>query len=212
MDRIGLRHVTEGKLRSMQADYLQQSHADVTNDTWMRGHIDQLLTLSHTQWFVDFSQSIIAPREPKHLRLRRYTEKEIEELQRTWKRIDRCLLEFRPEESFGMDAAKQQYWLIAAVAARSSAAGTTTNEIFTPPRHLLTLSHRSLAASSTAANASAAANACPPNEVNQRNLGLGLTILASSLHLDVVPSGITSYMYYIATQQIIDKTAASSIF
>ena len=114
-------------------------------------------------------------------------------------------------EPFGMDTAKQQYWLNASVAARSSAAVTTTNEIFTPPRRLLTLSHRSLAASSTPANASAAANARPPNEVNQRNLGLGPTILTSSLHLDVDPSGITCYMYYIATQQIIDETAASSI-
>ena len=51
---------------------------------------------------------------------------------------DRCLLKIRPEELFWMDTAKQRYWFNAAVAARSAAAGTTTNEIFTPPRRLLT--------------------------------------------------------------------------
>jgi len=54
LDRIGWRHVTEGKvsiaLREMQADYLRRTRTQVKIDRWMKGFIDKLLTLSHTQW------------------------------------------------------------------------------------------------------------------------------------------------------------------
>ena len=47
---------------------MRQYHTNITIDTWMRSLVDQLLTLSHTNGYVEISRSIIAPREPKHSR------------------------------------------------------------------------------------------------------------------------------------------------
>lgn len=173
LDKIGWRHVTEGKLsmalRSMQADYLRQSHTDVTIDNWMRGLIDQLLTLSHTQWLCRNLTKHHRTKGAKALATKEDIRKEIElQLDMGADSLpaeSRCLLEISPHELFGMDTSKQQYWLNAVVAARSAAAYTTTTQTQLPRRPLTlcqtALPQRSLAASSTPVTASAPSNERP---------------------------------------------------
>ena len=53
-DHIGWRHFTEGKiaapLKTLQALWLQTQPTRMTIDTWMRGLIEKLLALTHSQW------------------------------------------------------------------------------------------------------------------------------------------------------------------
>jgi hypothetical protein len=129
LDRIGWRHVTEGKLsfalRSMQENYLRHLHTDITIDSWMRGLIDQLLTLSHSQWLCRNLTKHHHTKGAKALDAKEEIRKEIElQLDMGADGLpdeSRCLLEICPEDLFGMDTTRQQYWLNAAVAARSSA-------------------------------------------------------------------------------------------
>eukprot|EP00984_Skeletonema_dohrnii_P014641 scaffold6164_cov89-Skeletonema_dohrnii-CCMP3373.AAC.6 len=103
----------------MQEDYIRKHHTDVTIDTWMGGHIDQLLMLFHIQWLCRNLTKHHRTKGAKAL-ARRYTER----YRRTTADMgaDNCLLEIRPEGLFGMDTAKHQHWLNAAVTARSAAA------------------------------------------------------------------------------------------
>ena len=53
-DKIGWRNFTEGKicerLRITQETYLLSCDTMITIDSWMRRFIDQLLSLTHSQW------------------------------------------------------------------------------------------------------------------------------------------------------------------
>ena len=53
-DNIGWRNFTEGKIgeriRLLQERHLIGSDTRITIDSWMKGFIDQLLSLTHSQW------------------------------------------------------------------------------------------------------------------------------------------------------------------
>ena len=136
LDRIGWRHVTEGKvsiaLREMQADYLRRTRTQMKIDRWMKGFLDKLLTLSHTQWLCRNLTKHHKTKGAKALAAEADIRREIEH--------SRCLLEISTDELFRMSTVKQQYWLNAAVAARAAAAEASTH-LDDPPSRPLVLKH-----------------------------------------------------------------------
>ncbi|KAK1748959.1 hypothetical protein QTG54_000898 [Skeletonema marinoi] len=129
IDRIGWRHFTEGKLptafRDMQRQHLLSHHKYLTIDVWMKGFIDQLLTLTHTQWLCRNLTKHHKTMGTKALATREEIQKEVEEQLRMGfsdlPSYARCLLEISPDNLFGLRTADQQYWLNAVRAARTAA-------------------------------------------------------------------------------------------
>eukprot|EP00985_Skeletonema_marinoi_P011466 scaffold5463_cov155-Skeletonema_marinoi.AAC.7 len=102
--RIGWRHFTEGKLpnalKHMQRQHLLSHHKYLTIDVWMKGFIDQLLTLTHTQWLCRNLTKHHKTMGTKALTAREEIQKEVEELLRMgFSELppdSRCLLEIAP--------------------------------------------------------------------------------------------------------------------
>ena len=110
-------------LRQMQEKYLQENRTDITIASWMKGLIDHLLRLSHTQWLCRNLTKHHKTKGAKALAAKADIRKEIE-LQLgmgsdSLPENSQCLLEISPEDLFGKPIASQQYWLNAAIAARS---------------------------------------------------------------------------------------------
>jgi len=148
LDRIGWRHVTEGKvsiaLREMQADYLRRTRTQMKIDRWMKGFLDKLLTLSHTQWLCRNLTKHHNTKGAKALAaeadIRREIEQQLAMGADSLPADSRCLLEISTDELFGMSTVKQQYWLNAAVAARAAAAEACSHSD-DPPSHPLVPKH-----------------------------------------------------------------------
>jgi hypothetical protein len=129
VDKIGWRHFTEGKLplslKLLQHQHLLSQHTQITIDIWMKGLIDQLLTLTHTQWICRNLTKHHKTMGTKALTARDEIQKEVEKQLSTGfsdlPSTSRCLLEISPEQLFGMGTSEKQYWLNAAEAARTSA-------------------------------------------------------------------------------------------
>ena len=129
VDKIGRRHFTEGKLplslKLLQHQNLLSQHTQITIDIWMKGLIDQLLTLTHTQWICRNLTKHHKTMGTKALTARDEIQKEVEkQLSMGFSDLpstSRCLLEISPEQLFGMGTSEKQYWLNAAEAARTAA-------------------------------------------------------------------------------------------
>ena len=120
--------LTEGKLpnafKHMQRQHLLSHHKYLTIDVWMKGFVDQLLTLTHTQWLCRNLTKHHKTMGTKALAVREEIQKEGEEQLHMGfselPRDSRCLLEIAPDNLFGVRTADQQYWLNAARAARTA--------------------------------------------------------------------------------------------
>ena len=129
LDKIGWQHVTEGKLsnklRAFQGAYLQTRALQITIDHWMRGLIDQLLTLSHTQWLCRNLTKHHKTKGAKALATKAELRQEIELLLDLGSdglpEHSKCLLEISPDELFALNTSNQQHWVNANNAARMAA-------------------------------------------------------------------------------------------
>ena len=129
LDRIGWRNVLEGKvsnaLLQMQQEHLVQTRSLLSIDSWTRGFLDKLLSLTHTQWICRNLTKHHRTKGTKALASREEILKEIEHqlcLGSDGLSHDaRCLLEIPAEELYGKPTSELQYWLNAAVASRQAA-------------------------------------------------------------------------------------------
>ena len=128
-DRIGWRNFTEGKiaerLRLEQESYLLGHETRMTIDTWMKGFIDQLLSLTHSQWIFRNITKHHSVNGTIQLEKRESVLKEIErQLEMGMGSLpeeSRCLLEIDTTNLYRGSSEDQQYWLFAIIAARQAA-------------------------------------------------------------------------------------------
>lgn len=129
LDRIGWRQVTEGKLslelREFQRRHLKQERSQLSIEQWMRGLIDKILTLTHTQWLCRNLTKHHKTKGAKALATKADIRQEIEvQLGLGADGLpehSRCLLEISPDQLFEMNPTAQQHWLNACAAARTAA-------------------------------------------------------------------------------------------
>ena len=140
LDRIGWRNVLEGKVSKeflqMQKEHLLKTQSFLTIDSWTRGFLDKLLSLTHTQWICRNLTKHHRTQGTKALASREEILKEIEHqlnLGSDGLSSDaRCLLEIPTDELNGKPTSELQYWLNAAVASRQ-AAGEESGGLLEPP-------------------------------------------------------------------------------
>ena len=128
-DRIGWRNFTEGKIaerfRLFQESHLLSQDTRMTIDSWMKGLIEQLLSLTHSQWIFRNITKHHSVNGTIQLEKRASVMKEIE------RQLDmgmgslpedsRCLLEIDTTILYRGSSEDQQYWLFAIIAARQAA-------------------------------------------------------------------------------------------
>ena len=128
-DLIGWRNFTEGKIaerfRLEQESYLLSQDTRMTIDSWMKGLIDQLLSLTHSQWIFRNITKHHSANGTIQLEKRESVMKEIE------RQLDmgmgslpeelRCLLKIDTTSLYKGSSQDQQYWLFAIIAARQAA-------------------------------------------------------------------------------------------
>ena len=127
-DQIGWRHLTEGKvaerLKEMQEAYLLGAPTRMLIDTWMKGFIEQLLNVTHSQWIYRNITKHHHTNGTIKLAARRDVLKEIEQqLDQGLNNIPpecRWLLEIDPDTIYTRRLEDQQHWLDAVNAARSA--------------------------------------------------------------------------------------------
>ena len=133
-DSIGWRNFTEGKvaesLRLAQERHLLSQDTRMTIDSWMKGLIDQLLALTHSQWIFRNITKHHSVNGTIQLEKRESVMKEIE------RQLDmgmgslpedsRCLLEIDTTMLHRGSSEDQQYWLFAIIAARLAAEAALT--------------------------------------------------------------------------------------
>ena len=125
-DAIGWKHLLEGKvsvrLRRLQEFFLIGCDTLLTIDDWMRGFINKLLEISHSQWIYRNLTKHHASQGTIALKAREDLMKEVErQLNMGLDYLppeSRCLLEIDPADLFCRTTEKVQYWLNATLAAR----------------------------------------------------------------------------------------------
>lgn len=148
-DRIGWRHFTEGKvslkLLQLQQAHLKQRLSSLTIESWTRGFLDQLLSLTHTQWICRNLTKHHRTKGTKVLASRDQIQKEIEHQLSLGTdglpEAARCLLEIPQETLFAKSTEQQQYWLNAAVASREAAGDPSGGLLEEPPPQAAQLRH-----------------------------------------------------------------------
>ena len=127
-DRIGWRHFTEGKiatpLKNLQALWLQTEPTRMTIDTWMRGLIEKLLALTHSQWIYRNITKHHHTNGTIKLEAKQDVMKEIErQLELGLNNLppeSKFLLEIDTTDLMSSEIESQQYWLFSIEAARAA--------------------------------------------------------------------------------------------
>ena len=167
LDRIGWRNFTEGKvstrLLQMQQEHLRGAWLRRTIASWTKGFLDQLLSISHTQWICRNLTKHHKTRGTQVLASRAQILREIEhQLSLGTDGLPenaRCLLEISQEDLFDKSTEQQQYWLNAAVASREAAGDFSGGLLDEDPP--LTTQSRNTAQVPAASTASSKRTACP---------------------------------------------------
>ena len=134
-DAIGWRNFTEGKLsksfRVIQQDHLEQQYTSVTVDSWLKGFVSKLLTMTHSQWIFRCimkhhrtkSTLVLARKEDPLKEIERQLDMGVDAiLDEDW-----WMLEVDVDQLKNTSLSEQQYWIHAVEAARQ--AGTRALEL-----------------------------------------------------------------------------------
>ena len=125
---IGWRNFTEGKICKrlclLQETHLLGCDTMSTIDSWMRGFLEQLLSLTHSQWIFRNITKHHSTNGTIQLDRRESILKEIERQLNlgvgSLPPESRCLLEIDTSELSSRKTEDQQYWLYAIIAARQA--------------------------------------------------------------------------------------------
>ena len=127
-NKIGYRHFTEGKVakefRAYQRRYLASAPCRLTADSWMKGFVSQLLSITHAQWIFRCitkhhhtnGTNALKSRQEVLTKIEQQLDKGLEGLPPE----DQWLLEINPHELREKALPQQQYWLLAVDAAREA--------------------------------------------------------------------------------------------